>query len=387
MKEEKLRSTCDSCGASKVKCDRQKPRCGRCISLGSDCIYGHSRRKGKPSSKWPVAKAQPPSPVDPEPNGSVSTPGEPIGTFELFDWCASDVPDISTGFQAFSTGSNGDSVLLDDFSSEDFWNAHCPLPNSALQNGSTSGLSETTSKEFSKVASESETLATSVSSDPDTSTAAGMRIFFTNTSHHCANSAIATLQELYELAFQHRFDGSVHMDTSSPSSDHILKTNRKAVQNLDQILSCCNDTCTHDSSLPFILATIGAKVLGWYRAVYNGIINPSCYSSPAKTSPLSTLGCPPSSTSLPSPNEEAVSITSITMGDFKLDRIAETQLKAQLLLCELQNVGKAFDVLAQQNRGRSNDLRSMERGLHEAFEQFLRSSLNDLVAKLDGLRL
>ncbi|KAJ6104368.1 Aflatoxin biosynthesis regulatory protein [Penicillium sp. IBT 18751x] len=44
----KLRSSCDSCGASKVKCDKGQPECGRCVSYGLPCAYGVSRKMGKP---------------------------------------------------------------------------------------------------------------------------------------------------------------------------------------------------------------------------------------------------------------------------------------------------------------------------------------------------
>ncbi|PVH76901.1 hypothetical protein DL98DRAFT_574072 [Cadophora sp. DSE1049] len=44
----KLRSSCDSCGTAKIKCDRQRPSCGRCSLLSSTCIYGPSRKSGKP---------------------------------------------------------------------------------------------------------------------------------------------------------------------------------------------------------------------------------------------------------------------------------------------------------------------------------------------------
>ncbi|KAL9112837.1 MAG: hypothetical protein Q9227_002914 [Pyrenula ochraceoflavens] len=43
-----LRSSCDGCGTAKVKCDRGLPHCGRCLSLGVNCVYGVSRKKGKP---------------------------------------------------------------------------------------------------------------------------------------------------------------------------------------------------------------------------------------------------------------------------------------------------------------------------------------------------
>ncbi|KAF2867545.1 hypothetical protein BDV95DRAFT_598194 [Massariosphaeria phaeospora] len=42
-----LRTSCDSCAAAKVKCDKSRPRCNRCIASRSDCVYGISRKHGK----------------------------------------------------------------------------------------------------------------------------------------------------------------------------------------------------------------------------------------------------------------------------------------------------------------------------------------------------
>lgn len=47
----KLRSSCDYCGLSKIKCDRQSPQCGRCTTLKLACVYGPSKKFGKPPRK------------------------------------------------------------------------------------------------------------------------------------------------------------------------------------------------------------------------------------------------------------------------------------------------------------------------------------------------
>jgi hypothetical protein len=47
-KQPKLRSSCDGCGAAKLKCDRRQPECGRCTDLSITCVYGVSRKMGKP---------------------------------------------------------------------------------------------------------------------------------------------------------------------------------------------------------------------------------------------------------------------------------------------------------------------------------------------------
>lgn len=48
-RQPKLRSSCDRCGAAKLKCDRGRPQCGRYIPLGLDCVYGVSRKMRKPA--------------------------------------------------------------------------------------------------------------------------------------------------------------------------------------------------------------------------------------------------------------------------------------------------------------------------------------------------
>ncbi|PMB73426.1 Lactose regulatory protein LAC9 [Beauveria bassiana] len=37
--------SCVSCRAKKLKCDRSKPACARCVKVHGDCLYPQSRRK------------------------------------------------------------------------------------------------------------------------------------------------------------------------------------------------------------------------------------------------------------------------------------------------------------------------------------------------------
>jgi hypothetical protein len=47
---EKLRSTCNQCALSKVRCNKRKPTCQRCETQKHECVYDRSRRRGKPRS-------------------------------------------------------------------------------------------------------------------------------------------------------------------------------------------------------------------------------------------------------------------------------------------------------------------------------------------------
>jgi hypothetical protein len=54
-KAPKLRASCEGCGTAKVRCDRGQPKCSRCVALGLTCVYGISRKFGKPPRKRPSA--------------------------------------------------------------------------------------------------------------------------------------------------------------------------------------------------------------------------------------------------------------------------------------------------------------------------------------------
>ncbi|KAJ5182621.1 hypothetical protein N7492_000237 [Penicillium capsulatum] len=45
---QKLKDSCDMCSSSKVKCNKEKPVCGRCRKLGYPCFYSPARRIGRP---------------------------------------------------------------------------------------------------------------------------------------------------------------------------------------------------------------------------------------------------------------------------------------------------------------------------------------------------
>ena len=45
----KLRKSCDSCAATKVGCNKQKPKCARCAKHGQPCVYSAARRAGRTS--------------------------------------------------------------------------------------------------------------------------------------------------------------------------------------------------------------------------------------------------------------------------------------------------------------------------------------------------
>lgn len=78
----KLRESCDSCLTAKVKCNKGRPVCQRCLTNGHDCQYSPSARAGrknrngvsKPSSSTTSRKRPASIEIPPNPSNSVSSP-------------------------------------------------------------------------------------------------------------------------------------------------------------------------------------------------------------------------------------------------------------------------------------------------------------------------
>ncbi|KAM5454274.1 hypothetical protein MaudCBS49596_002288 [Microsporum audouinii] len=61
----KLKGSCDSCAASKVRCSKEKPTCSRCAKTGSSCLYSPARRIGRPHQHQTTTAAKRGSPKEP----------------------------------------------------------------------------------------------------------------------------------------------------------------------------------------------------------------------------------------------------------------------------------------------------------------------------------
>ncbi|PSN67007.1 hypothetical protein BS50DRAFT_588042 [Corynespora cassiicola Philippines] len=70
-KAPKVRQSCDTCQASKIRCGQERPSCRRCVKYSIDCVYSVSRRAGRPRPKrmvdstTPTGQASRPPPQQP----------------------------------------------------------------------------------------------------------------------------------------------------------------------------------------------------------------------------------------------------------------------------------------------------------------------------------
>ncbi|KAH7268564.1 hypothetical protein B0J15DRAFT_578768 [Fusarium solani] len=293
----KLRSSCDACGQAKIKCDRGRPDCSRCIAQGLGCVYGVSRKAGKPPRR---RLASPPhvrsSPVVPE------------------------IPEISLtcndqGDLDMMLGLSETSMLIDD----PFSTSHDVFqPWLSLDSLESPVIMEP---------AESSTATT-----PPTTTA---RQF-------CTQESKDIMRRLYCANPSAPISDGVPARTLDLGS--VLTRNRDVVGRLALLLKC---PCARLPHTAMLYASIVSRVLLWYKqAISNtngtGVSCPptpeALGSTPSSTSgdSLSSLGAGATS------DKMGVSVlrTALTVGTFQShDHDLQTALTNTLILSELKRVG------------------------------------------------
>ncbi|KAL4881100.1 hypothetical protein BJY04DRAFT_64952 [Aspergillus karnatakaensis] len=108
----KLRTSCDACTAAKTRCSKEQPQCLRCVKHGHQCVYGRSRRKGKPPmvAKKVISQASEDDQLTLRPwSGSASAVNLPSGWSKERRWHLADMfPEIDYNV---SCGSSWDAIV------------------------------------------------------------------------------------------------------------------------------------------------------------------------------------------------------------------------------------------------------------------------------------
>ncbi|KAF2033032.1 hypothetical protein EK21DRAFT_98590 [Setomelanomma holmii] len=319
----KLRASCDACAASKVKCSKDHPICTRCSANGSQCIYGVSRKHGKPGRTrkrnpdgTPFIKLskQRPSPdgsefgkfrVRPEPilpslpefsdtgsnwssnwSSTPSLPGTPDFEFEMtpepFYNDSTDYPfmdDILLPTAQLEPkpmqSIEPELTFRDPFAKRQ--SVQLDLPNiQALKDfiggDSVNPMDYTTFPDTTTLdpyfMSATDSSLSPLQSPRTTSAPQDMSQSYNPmrvsislpTSHCCYTLAYSTLESL-------RIIGSDASTSSYPSMeckslDNVLSITRLAVQSVMQLLSC---PCSSDPHLAMLYSSITSKLLTWYQ--------------------------------------------------------------------------------------------------------------------------
>ncbi|KAL3445795.1 hypothetical protein BJX65DRAFT_280922 [Aspergillus insuetus] len=362
---EKFRTSCDACAASKVRCSKEQPRCVRCVQHDHKCVYGRSRRKGKPPRIANRASSlQAPHPRQPTRGAG------PFGDnrWHLADMFANTsyagtVPDnilhggweeivnsiagFATHESTVPTRSTPEPYSMD---FQTLLSFPSPGPEVPFPLGGQPGMAgsialDTTLNDSNSDLEEND-------HDEGGMDLEEQELGPYETAHEsCIAAACQTLSSLYQAIRSHSHgpDRSARPGPlqRSPSSDVVVSTARTATQTVLRLLRCACSSA-HDPSLLSLLATIISKIIAWYQLLYDhNIVSGSISSSSAKDAPQREEGsrgdddasCAtnPSSTTTTSKQDHLYNVP-LSIGTLRLPHDTEAKLKAQLLLCELEPV-------------------------------------------------
>jgi len=392
----KLRATCDRCASAKLRCEKQHPVCRRCEHLGLDCVYGPSRRKGKPSSKT-FKSPERSMPLD------CATPEAQAQHLQSSLWDLPGLLDAEMDFASMPWTETAQRPESSDGSASDIstiWSHSLDVSGQSRQNSSSIGgvmMEAEPLRHFSKAREASSMKMTShvpvsISASPTLSI---------KPNGCCTSEAIKTLSNVYQLVCQCHHSGfdcsSACTSTKAPitksvSSDQVLLTARDAVQTLSRLAECSCNSCSDDSNIRFLLTNIALKTFDCYKDVYKSNISSvdrGISSSIHTQFSVSQQADIPGSSAFEIPTPPATSIESalkarpMTIGSFHLPQATDLRMKAQLLLCELQPLAQVCNTLYGRSR-RIADVRG-EEVVWEAVGSYLQCGVRDLTRCLEGI--
>lgn len=276
----KLRSSCDGCGAAKLKCDRGQPECGRCVSYGLSCVYGPLQRMGKPPRQGRVPKDQIQDQQRKEASLVIDgqdTGGPPSSSATEADNAWWDVNTIwenhNTDNGIITDGNLNLGPHFPQFAFDD-WAAAERCHNSPLQD---SHEDEVVATAANRPSPDVVPAASSVPASAPVRPPVADRPW----SHDCLGEAREILGSLPVLNSENHHGFCLPLSSSSSSSsnsatgpatldagecrvplDHVLHLNRVACERLTRLLGC---SCARLPHLILLYASIISRMLSWYH--------------------------------------------------------------------------------------------------------------------------
>lgn len=363
----KLRSSCDGCGTAKVKCNRGQPGCARCVALGQTCVYGRSRKSGKPARKRPGAWFDGSTSLSYENRATWTTdssdnhtpmgfgqPSEPQITNEpaqlAFPDMATDIlpmpSDMHTTMNMDAQNRAGSALLMplsfDEWPQLDIFGTGLEIPC------------------VPKASAPDVRLSASVFPPPvsfnTTSTSSN-----SHKSHSCPRESYEILADLI-CPGPSLHAPAANADTVSAQLDHVLHFNRNAIDRLSRLLKC---PCAVSGHRVMVHASIISRILIWYQqaAGWTGdsswgswtsaSTDPSTCRNISPSSPLPAMAAGSGATSLLTLTEStgfAVAQVPVSVGSFSVeDQNLQAAFRDQLVLNELKKAAKLIDLFTSQD--------------------------------------
>lgn len=429
----KLRASCDSCAASKVKCSKEHPICARCSVNGSQCVYGISRKHGKPGRTrkrnpdgTPFVKV---SKQRPSPDGSE------FGKFRIRpEPFMLPLPDLETLSNWSSTPSLRSTPEFEfEMTPEPFYIDSSNLafmddillPTAQLEPEPMQTIEPelTFSNPFAKRQSIQLNLPdlqalkdyiggesvnpldysyqevpainpyeyfspTSSPQSPFSNPMYGrnpMRVSISMpTSHCCYTLAYSTLESLRIIGAN---TTQAYPSLELKSLDSVLSTTKLAVQSVLQLLSC---PCSSDPHLAMLYSSITSKILTWYQiAAGVSVTAPSSRSTPFSSSSNSS-SVPSSVTSSPlsTPMSEDnmsfhVHMQPLHFGQYQFDEREQERLRRQVVLQELKKCGQLVEALA--NWRADGQVYEQAEFLYDVLGAWLKSEMYKTVREVENV--
>lgn len=365
----KLRLSCDSCHAAKVKCGKERPLCSRCANSGSSCVYSKSRRAGKPKGCGKKSASFAKLPTPPELS---SQPDSPLSDarmsmdFDESPWSADTIPGprpastLSTLNHNFTTLPAATELP----NSLDPTLTQNPFPQRTFNPNATMESEES----FESAFSNANMFTTDFKMSPDwvsNMDATGNQIPFSTESMATCTASNVMLYPDFTSDGSTLDDSSSGMGTSPPSCncpgalqdilsalnasipsfDKFLAINKSAVLRMTHCLSC---HCLPDISSVMLLSVIITRIVQCYKKIRNG-------------------------------ESRGFEEVGVTMGMLKMDSEDEYQIKMVLIRSELRKIKS----LVTRFRDRfENFLQGADRQLYEANMTFLEFGLDDTIKDL-----
>ncbi|KIV87261.1 hypothetical protein PV11_02816 [Exophiala sideris] len=340
----KLRSSCDSCGSAKIKCDRARPQCRRCAASGLRCIYGVSRKFGRPPRRRLHAEIKSSDVIEGSGGKESLWPDPGFGDFGSVDLqqhqevsaeVSSALP--NPRIEALPTGIGIDAppqriydhdqmglalfnpLVGDEWPQFDIW-----MPTPSPKNSDAEGL--------------------------------GHKGQSTQEAHNCARESYEILADLICPAPDLHAPGS-NSATVTAKLDQVLHFNRKAIDRLSRLLEC---SCAKSGHRVMVHAAIISRILIWYQqaagwtcsspeprlvgALDNtGHIYGSTSASPSSDG-IADIRTPTLHT-LPKTTGFVVADVPAALGTFSIeDRKMQTAIRKHLVLTELNKMSSLIDL-------------------------------------------
>lgn len=374
----KLRTSCDPCAASKVRCTKEQHGCSRCAQNSLKCVYGRSQRKGKPPSNKSATAKPPPSssprfptpspwpdkqePVHHYPNPHLNTNCIWYRSKMLQKTSSenqeSDNTMATEGKRSTSINLNPHQWLPNDDTTPQtsISSEHIPWPNLLNVDPSiyrSAGSEDHIHLDYDEMNGVDE-------ADDNDERDKELEREYPNKDQHepCIKVACRVLSSLYEFV---RCDCVNNSSSSSqckdpalakegPGSDIVFCVTRSAMKTVSQLLNCTGIICAQDASILLVLGAILCKIFAWYQTLYQaeiaGLFSDRAQDASPSTSidPAHHLSDGTDFRSKGSRQVEGNSMYTVPLaiplstGSLNLPRATERKIKAQFLLCQVQTL-------------------------------------------------